>query len=164
MAKYKDWLTGDKLLLLEAWARDGCADVDIAKNMGISLSTLYEWKNKFPEFSEAIKKGKEVVDVKVENALLKKAMGYTVDLQKTFKVKTVEYDERGRKVSEKEKLQQGVDQVHIPADTTAQIFWLKNRKPDKWRDKPATDADAEALNKLDGLINEFRDAVKPETN
>lgn len=96
--KYQRWLEPDGLLLLEGWARDGLTDEQIAENIGITATTLYEWKNRFPEISEALKKGKEVVDYQVENALLNKALG---------------------------------------GDTTAQIFWLKNRRPDKWRDKPA---------------------------
>jgi hypothetical protein len=54
---------------------------------------------------------------------------------KTFKTKHIKYDENGRKISEDEILEIGVDEVHVPADTTAQIFWLKNRKPIEWRDK-----------------------------
>lgn len=94
--KYQKWLEPEALILLEGWARDGSTDKDIAKNIGITETTLYEWKKKYPEFSEALKKGKEVIDYKVENALLMNAIG---------------------------------------GDTTAQIFWLKNRRPDKWRDK-----------------------------
>lgn len=101
MAKYQEWLEPDGITLLEGWARDGLTDEQIAKNIGIAVSTLYDWKSKFPEFSKALKKGKEVVDFEVENALLKSA---------------------------------------LEGNTTAQIFWLKNRKPDKWREKPDTGA------------------------
>lgn len=75
--KYEEWLTSEKLLLLEGWARDGLTDKQIAHNMGISRSTLNEWKNKYPDISDTLKKGKEVVDRMVENALLKRALGYT---------------------------------------------------------------------------------------
>ena len=136
--KYQYWLTDDGLTLLQGWARDGLKDIDIARKMGISTGTLYDWKNKFPNFSEALKKGKEIVDIEVEDSLLKRAKGYTVDLIKTFKVKRIEY-ENGRKVSEREELVTGIDQMHVPADTTAQIFWLRNRRPDKWRNKPEDD-------------------------
>lgn len=132
--KSEYWLTPDGLTLLEGWARDGLTDEQIVKNMGIGSTTLYEWKNKHPKIAEALKKGKEVVDREVENALLKKAMGYTVDLVKTFKVRRAVYED-GKKVEEYEELVPAIDQVHVPADTTAQIFWLKNRKPEVWRDK-----------------------------
>ena len=94
--KYERWLEPDGLTLLEGWARDGLTDERIAQKMGINIATLYRWKQEYCEICEALKRGKEVVDYQVENALLNKALG---------------------------------------GDTTAQIFWLKNRKPDKWRDK-----------------------------
>ena len=72
--KYQRWLEPDGLLLLEGWARDGLTDEQIAGNIGITATTLYEWKNRFPEISEALKKGKEVVDYQVENALLSSAL------------------------------------------------------------------------------------------
>ena len=74
--KYEYWLTEEGLIKLEGWARDGLTDKQIAQNAGITESTLYEWKNKYPEISESLKRGKEVVDYQVENALLKKALGY----------------------------------------------------------------------------------------
>ena len=74
--KYARGLEPDGLLLLAAWARNGLIDEQIAHNCGISPGTLYDWKNRFPQIAEALKKGKEVVDVQVENALLKRALGY----------------------------------------------------------------------------------------
>lgn len=74
--KYKEWLEPDGLLLISAWARDGLTDEQIAHNMGVNVRTLYEYKNKYPQISQSLKKGKEVVDYEVENALLKRAMGY----------------------------------------------------------------------------------------
>ena len=95
--KYQEWLDPDHLTLACGWAQDGLSEKQIAQNIGISESTLREWKKKYPAFSAALKRGKEVVDYAVENALLKKAIG---------------------------------------GDTGAICFWLKNRRPDKWRDKP----------------------------
>lgn len=134
--KYEYWLTEEGLLLLEGWARDGLTDEQIAKNIGISRKTLIEWKQRFSDIRDTLKKGKEVIDRVVENALLKKALGYNAEVRKTFKVKITEYDEvTGRKIKEHEELKTAVDEVHIPADTVAQIFWLKNRKPAEWREK-----------------------------
>lgn len=115
--KYEYWLTEEGLLLLEGWARDGLTDEQIAHNIGITTKTLYEWKNRFGDICESLKKGKEVVDYAVENALLKNAL-------------------RG--------------------DTTAQIYWLKNRRPDKWRDKPGYE-DTRELDKLDAILKGLRD-------
>ena len=123
--KYEKWLEPESLILLEGWARDGLTDEQLAKKMGIGTRTLYEWKEKHPQISQALKKGKEVVDIQVENALLKRALGYEYTEEK------VEISEKdGRKVTQTVK--------HVAPDTTAQIFWLKNRRPEKWRDKPET--------------------------
>lgn len=83
MAKSKadEWLEQDKLTLLEGWARNGLTDEQIAHNMGIVTSTFYEWKKKYPKFSEVLKKNKEVVDLEVENALLKSALGGNITAQ-----------------------------------------------------------------------------------
>lgn len=132
--KYAEWLTGDKLLLLEAWARDGLTDEQIAHNMGVAYSTLKEWKNKYSAFSAALKKGKEVVDIQVENALLKTATGYHEKVRKAIKLKTVRQD--GHKKIEEERVEYVEEDVFVPGNVTAQIYWLKNRKPDQWREKP----------------------------
>ena len=115
----------DKLILVQGWARDGLTMEQIAHNLGISKETLYQYKRKYTEFSDAIKKGKEVVDTEVENALLKKALGYETTETK------IEKSEQGKKEVTITK--------QIPGDTAAQIFWLKNRKPNKWRDKQNID-------------------------
>ncbi|WP_029265708.1 transposase [Virgibacillus alimentarius] len=116
--KFHEWLTDEGLIKIEGWARDGLTDEQIAKNMGIAASTLYDWKNKYPEITEALKRGKEVVDREVENALLKRALGYK------YKEATEEFGEVTKVVTKE-----------VQPDTTAQIFWLKNRKPCIWRDK-----------------------------
>lgn len=102
--KYQKWLEPERLILLEGWARDGLTDEQIAKNMGITRKTLAEWKIKYSDIGDTLKKGKEVVDFQVENALLSSA---------------------------------------LDGNTTAQIFWLKNRRPDKWRDKQKEDNDTD---------------------
>lgn len=123
--KYEYWLSPDGLLKLEAWARDGLTDKQISHNIGITEQTLNIWKRSYPSFFESLKKGKEVVDIEVENALLKRALGYEYT-----ETKTEEYIVEGVPVK---RITKTVKEV-IP-DTTAQIFWLKNRKPGQWRDK-----------------------------
>lgn len=155
MAKgqYKDWITKDGLTQLSAWARDGLTDEEIADKIGINRTTLYDWKNKYSDIADALKKSKEIYDIEVENALHKKTLGYNQEVKKTFKVKTVLY-ENGKRVMEKEELQVGIDEVHIPADTTAQIFWLKNRKPEQWKDKKDI-----APNDIKGEVSRLYDAL-----
>lgn len=124
--KYSDWITKEGLLLVEGWARDGLTDEQIAHNIGIARSTLYGWKNSYPEFDEALRKGKEVIDREVENALLNRALGYSyVEEQETEEV-----DPDGEVTTKKT-----TRTKHVVADTTAQIFWLKNRKSKEWRDR-----------------------------
>lgn len=96
MAKVDFWLDKDNLVCVQGWARDGMTDEQIAARMGIGTRTLYEWKKKFPQFSQAIKSGKEVVDYAVENALLKRA---------------------------------------LTGDVGACCFWLRNRRPDRWKNE-----------------------------
>lgn len=126
--KYEQWLTEEGLLQLEAWARNGLTDEQIASNMGVAYSTLRVWRDKYSALSAALKKGKEIVDIQVENALLKRALGYTykeTTREAQFNPQTEQYEMVVTKEVTKE----------VVPDTTAQIFWLKNRKPEEWRDK-----------------------------
>ena len=145
-----------KLFLVEMWARDGLTDEQIAEKLDISVASFYNYKNEHLEFFESLKKGKEVADYEVENALFKKALGYNAKVKKAFKVKEVLY-ENGKRLKETERIEYAEDEVHIPADTTAQIFWLKNRKPNTWRDKqePTTPNETfnEGMQALADLIN-----------
>ena len=81
MGKIDQWREQDKLILLEGWARQGLTDEQIANNMGIGRTTLYDWRQKEPNIANALKKGKEVVDFEVENALLKSAIEGNVTAQ-----------------------------------------------------------------------------------
>ena len=140
-SKYEEWLTPDGLLRIEGWARDGLTDEQIAKNIGVSYSTFRVWRDKHPALSAALKKGKAPVDIEVENALLKKALGFSVMVKKPIKVKT-KRQLQGKGTIEEEHIEYAEEEVYVPPDTAAQIFWLKNRKPDKWRDKPAAENEA----------------------
>lgn len=102
--------------------------------MGISVSTLCEWKNKFSELSEALKKGREVADYIVENELFESCKTRTVTVKKPIKLKKVMVD--GKKRIEEERIEYAEEQVVVPANVTAQIFWLKNRRPEKWAGVP----------------------------
>lgn len=135
-AKYDQWLTREGLLRIQGWARDGLTEKDIAKNMRVSPASLREWKHRFEEIGEALKEGKDSADRVVENALYKSACGYTIKVRKPVKIRQIDYDPTtGRKIRETETWKQVEEQLHFPAQVTAQIFWLKNRKPAQWRDK-----------------------------
>jgi hypothetical protein len=126
MAKYTEWITEEGLLKIEGWARDGLTDKQIAENMGVAERTFTDWKKKFSAISAVLKKGKEVIDRQVENALLKRALGYE------YVETTKELTDLGLTVTKQVTKQ-------VAPDTTAQIFWLKNRKPQEWRDKKETE-------------------------
>lgn len=249
--KYEKWLEPEGLTLLEGWARDGLTDEQIAHNCGITAKTLYEWKNKYGEICEALKKGKEVVDLEVENALLKRALGYTVKeitkerlsdkgqkkrhngecelTEKEWEFALKYFDNKccycGKLLTEPAKdhikplhdggeltwsnvvpcciscnsskkdnemlswyqkqpfydqmrAQKIVDYIsfvlrlgdfqneeddsliitketvkEVPPNVAAQIFWLKNRRPDKWRDKPVDDSSNDHNSSLADAIN-----------
>lgn len=114
--KFEEWIEPDNLTLLECWAREGLNDEEIADKVGITVRTLYRWEKYSVTaadgelthpIKDALKKGKELPDAKVEQSLFNKALS---------------------------------------GDVTAMIFWLKNRRPDKWRDKPeATNVDVEPV-------------------
>lgn len=111
MAKttYKDWEVEEKILLLQGWARNGLTNEQIASNMDIVVSTLWEWRKKSPKISNALKIGKDEADIQVENALYKAA---------------------------------------LEGNTTAMIFWLKNRRSKEWRDKIQQEITTESAVKL----------------
>jgi transposase-like protein len=149
--KYHDWTTEEGLLKIEGWARDGLTDEQIAHNIGIVPSTLYEWKKKYSEISEALKKGKEVIDRQVENALLKRALGYEYEEVKQI----IEKDEKGK---DRKRIEKTVKKV-IP-DVTAQIFWLKNRKPNEWKDRRDVSVDGTIdtkVSKLDSILKQLKE-------
>lgn len=153
VGKYNDWITPDGLQLIEGWARDGLTEKQIAnKKIGISETTFCDWKNRFPEIIEALKKGKAPVDYKVENALLKSALGYTVTVKEPVKLRT-RMQKPGEGTIEKEVVEYVDREIYIKPDTTAQIFWLKNRRSDKWSDKHTVSASAtgQLADLIDGL-------------
>lgn len=151
LGKINEWLERDKLILLEGWARDGLTDEQIAKNIGISRASLYEWKKKEVDIFDALKKGKEVIDFEVENALLKRALGYTITIE----------EEKLDKYGDAHTLKKD---VHVPGDTTAMIFWLKNRRKEQWREKVEvvkTDDDLQKINKNVSNIADLLNNPKP---
>ena len=121
-------------------AEKGLTNKEIAKKLEISITSFYEYKKRISEFSDALKKGKEPIDDEVENALLKRAMGYDYDEQVTEERISEDGTKHPSVVRNLKK--------HIPGDVTAQIFWLKNRMPKEWRDArniELTDKDGASL-------------------
>ena len=115
---YEKMEIDDKLDLVEGWKRDGLTDDQVAKNLGVSKNTLIKWKREEVNFMNAIKKGKEVSDYELENALHKRATGYY------YEEETV--TNQGEIVTVRK---------YEHANPTSLIFALKNRLPHKYRDK-----------------------------
>lgn len=152
--KWEKWTEPNNLLILGAWARDGLTDEDIAHNIGISRSTLKEWKKKIPAISATLNTNKAIADIRVENALFKKAIGCTVAETVISKIKNPDGT-----VTETER----TVERELPPDTTAGIFWLKNRKPKDWRDKQEVELSGnvgmtDALKKARERVNEHRNS------
>lgn len=103
----------------------GATDREMADFFEVSESTFYLWKLEHPELSEALKHSKEVADERVEQSLYRRALGYSHDAVKIVQV--------GGEVVNAPYVE------HYPPDTTAAIFWLKNRKPQEWRDRVQTE-------------------------
>ena len=119
---------------VERLCRTGAIDTDIAEFFNVAVSTVYEWKNAYPEFSEAIKRGKAKVDREVADKLIDRAMGAKFVVQKEVKLKSVSYV-NGKKDSEEERVEVVDLHMESPPDTQALIFFLKNRRPDLYRDR-----------------------------
>ena len=107
----------------------GFTDKQLAVFFGVNESTINRWKDKYPEFCKSIKSGKVVADAQVAESLFKRATGMEVE----------EVEVRGDGDNETKR----VTKKRIPPDTTAQIFWLKNRQPELWRDKPTVENPAQ---------------------
>lgn len=154
-----EWLTNDGLVLLEGWARDGLTDKEIAKKIGINNATLCEWKNKYPQLTETLKKGRKPIDSIVENTFFNtKLQPQTVE--ETTQEKTIHRDADGNITGTTEHVRKTTR--YIPADTTAMIFYLKCRIPGKYNDKINVTVD-DRNGQLADLINGLKNNVYTET-
>lgn len=124
-----------RLEFVKAAARMGNSEEEISKQLGVSYSTFREYKKKHPELQAALSEGADDANGAVVNALHRRALGYTVKVRKVFKIKKPVIED-GRKIAEEEVLETGEEDVHVPADTKAIIFWLTNRIPELWKSSP----------------------------
>lgn len=119
----------------------GATDAQLADAFCVSISTVSLWKVKHPEFSDALTIPKDMADSRVEQSLYRRAMGY-------------EHDEVDIRVVNGEIVETPIRKVY-PPDSTAMIFWLKNRQPERWRDKPESVSDDSLSDVLTKLIDKL---------
>ncbi len=154
----------DKIVV---WASKGATTKAIAKKLGIAYSTFRKYvdegqngNERYSALSAAFARAREVPDDDIEGSLHKRAMGYTAKVAKHYKIKDVIFDpDTGKKVREVEKLVECLDEVHVPADTNAIVFWLTNRRQDRWKRDPmpgAVDGSATpVIVKFEGKLDEW---------
>lgn len=124
-SKYDEFVA-PHLARIEHLCRMGATEAEICGKLGVAVSSFNLYKHEHPELSEALKRGKVVADDAVEAALYRRAVGYTYD-----EVKVNSYVDN----SQNQRQFRTVTTKEIPPDVTAAIFWLKNRRPEKWRDR-----------------------------
>lgn len=139
MSKVDFWLTPEGLILLRAKSRDSLTKNELARKLGIAPKTLSLWESKYPEIEEALRQGREITDVRVENAILKKALGF-----ETTEIKKVVKADGAEEITTIQKC--------VPPDVSAASVWLKNRCPERWRDKPQEE---DSLSKVDKILEEI---------
>ena len=136
--KYKAWLEPAGLeRLAEMAAR--LTDAEMAREMGVSPSTYYDWLKKYPEMAEAVTGARAGADARannerVETSLFELACGFVRTVKKPVKVKATSYDKRGRRV-DRERIVYADEEVIVPPNVKAQVFWLTNRAPERWRNR-----------------------------
>jgi len=127
----EQWLTKDGLDWIEGWVRNGLLMREVAENMGISEASLYRWRNRFPAIDAAIRAGEAPCNYRVESAMYKAATGHTQVVRKPIKIReTIESKGKGKKTIER--IEYAEEEVYIPPDPKAQIYWLQNRDPEHW--------------------------------
>ncbi len=131
------WLTPEGLILLQAKSRDSLTKKELASKIGVTEKKLEKWEKEHEEIAKAVRRGREITDATVENAILKKALGFCVT-----EVKKVIKADGAEEITTVSKC--------VPPDLSAASVWLKNRCPDKWTDKPT--ASGGELSKVDEIL------------
>lgn len=153
VAKINKWLKEKNLEQITQWAGKCTNTVsDIAKKMGISASTFYEWKSKYPEIEEAFENGRRSVDENVESEFFKSCFGRREKVKKAHKVKRWKLDGKGRRIEEYEEFVLVEEEVFIPPVWAAQEFYLLNRMPERYRAKNAVLPPAKDDDEKNGVV------------
>ena len=141
------WSKPAQLKRIETWSGNGLSMLDIAKNMGIARSTLYQWEKKSEYISDALHTGRQVKLEKVENAMFRRAIGY--DKEEIH----YKWDEAGNRIPIKSRI------VHYPGEASLIKYYANNAAPEKWQDRVHYE-DTSAHDKLDKLLDEMKEKAK----
>ena len=150
MAKSKYRMDFPKLA--EEYAKQGMIDKEIALKLGISKETFYKYQKKYPDFSDSIKVGKGSIDHEVQQSLYKRTKGF--EYEETH-VEYKDFPKPGEKA--KPTSVRKITKMIIP-DVTACIFWLKNRMPERWRDKQEHDVRIKGSLSIEDMRKNLEDA------
>lgn len=160
-AEYKKWLEPDNLTKLRSWARDGLTNEQIAKKIGVKRQTFQRWLSTYSDMSDALKKGKEIVDAEIEDSLISVMKKHTITTTQYKMVKKDNFNLKAERskfanaykldhpnatkseiaiaiaenVEVYEKIPVSKTVTEVDPNTSAIIFWLKNRRPDVYRDQ-----------------------------
>lgn len=141
----KGLYTDEILPHVEELCRAGLNNKQIAQSLGIGIRTFYEWIDRFPLFAHSIKKYRGLADIQVENALFKSAIGFNFE----------EVKRERRKVDGQYQMVETEKVIkHVPGVSAAQIFYLKNRMPERYKDK------IETVHSLDNSISAMAFCIK----
>lgn len=146
---YKEWLSEEKLNQIKSWKGEGISHEQLAERIGINRTTLYSWISKYPEIAQVVKEGQERTVQYIENALMRKINGYT--LRDTKRYKTTDKD--GNVVERIE-----VTEKEVGPDTTAIIFALKTKDPERWNEKITM----EHSGRVDSTVNHYANLTEDE--
>jgi hypothetical protein len=137
-----DYKGEESCRIASSMAKLGATDKQIAAALGISTSTLHQWRVTHAEFSECLMMAKEVVDAAVERALIQRALGYDYEINELS---------MGKKI---------VVRKHALPDVRAQQFWLRNRMPDIYRERKETEPKHTLSASMDRMLDIIEEEIK----
>ena len=168
--KYKQWEKDGELpnilLLVKRWRENGAGLDEIAEKIGINRSTLFKYQNKYKDFGDALKRGKEIVDSEVENSLKKECQGYTYE--ETVTTRTAIIDEKTGAITDLVKVETKTYKKYARPSPTAIAYYLNNRVPDKWANRIVTsleagDIDEKRRSAIEAFLNGTDDTEPDKT-
>lgn len=164
---YKEWERKGELenilILVKKWRADGAGIDEIADKLGVARSTVFKYQEKYEDFADALKKGKEIVDAEVENSLKKECIGYYYE--ETTTTTSAVIDERTGQVTDFKKVETKTTKRYARPSVSAIAYYLNNRVSDKWRNRIVTtieeiDNNDETLKEMEKFFARKKEELK----